>query len=293
MVQLLAEDVTTKEVLNWKGLHLFHAQFSSCSQKLRVIMNLKGLNWESHLVNLVKNEHLTPYFFGINPRGRVPVLIDNGNVHIESNDIMLHLERCFPEPRFIPAGMEDRVAAMLDEEDRLHFDLRTITFQFMFDPSKPSKSEEDLKRYAKAEAKTVRGKRDAAVGQEAAFWRGYLEHGVDDGSARRSVQAFRHAFDKLDRELSSHAYVLGENLSLVDIAWLTDAQRLTYAGYPLKTLHPHLETWRDELMNRPEIGKEVQMPPGLSEHVTERLCLLEASRRTLTDVCFPELRAFA
>ena len=221
------------------------------------------------------------------------MLIDDGNVHIESNDIMLHLEHRFPEPRLIPAGMVDRIASMLDEEDRLHFDLRTITFRFMFDPSKPSKSEEDLKRYAAGESKTVRARPDKAVGQEAAFWQGYLAHGVDDASARRSAQAFRLAFDKVDRELSSHQYILGEDLSLVDIAWLTDAQRLTYAGYPLKTLHPHLEIWRDNLMSRPEIARELQMPPGLGEHVTERLRLLEASRRTLTDVCFPELQAAA
>ena len=293
MVQLLAEDVATKEVLDWKGLHLFHAQFSSCSQKLRVMMNLKGLDWASHPVDLGTNEHLTPYFFGINPRGRVPVLIDDGDVHIESNDIMLHLEHCFPEPRLIPAGMEDRIVPMLDEEDRLHVDLRTITFRFMFDPSKPPKSEEDLKRYVAGEAKTVRGKRDEAADQEAAFWRGYLEHGVDDDAARRSALAFHRAFDKVERELSSHEYILGVDLSLVDISWLVDSQRLTYAGYPLKALHPRLDAWRGKLMNRPEIARELQMPPGLDEHVAEQLRLLEASRRTLTDVCFPKLRAVA
>jgi glutathione S-transferase len=293
MVRLLAEDIKTKGVLSWKGLHLFHAEFSSCSQKLRIILSLKGVDWESHLVDLLANEHLTPYFMGINPRAVVPVLIDDGDVHIESNDIMLHLERRFPDPRLRPAGMEDRVDAMLREEDALHFDLRTLTFRFMFDPSKPPKSEGDLKRYGTGEAGTVQGKRDGAIAHEAAFWRGYLEHGVNDDGARRSAQAFRRAFEAVDRDLAKREYVLGKEVSLVDVAWLVDVQRLTYAGYPLKTLHPYLDAWRDRLMRRPEISRELRLPRGLDEAVAARQHLLESSTRTLMDICFPELGAVA
>lgn len=291
MVQLLPEDFATKEVLDWKGLHLFHALFSSCSQKLRVTMSLKGLVWESHLLDLVSKEHLTARFLGINPRGRVPVLIDDGNVHIESNDIMLHLERHFSELQFVHPHMEDRTASMLEEENRLHLDLRTLTFRFMFDPEKPTKSEEDLKSYVTQETRTVRGVRDEAINGEAAFWRAYLEHGVDDDAARRSAQAFRRAFDNIEQELALHEYIMGHTLSVVDVAWLTDAQRLIYAGYPIKTLHPRLDAWRDKLMSRPEICKELQLPPGLDEHVSQRLHALKASQSTLADICFPELHA--
>ena len=291
MDRLLAEDVATSEVLSWRGLHLFHAQFSSASQKVRILMGLKRLDWESHPVDLLANEHLTPRFLGINPRGLVPVLVDDGEVHIESNDILLHLEKGFPDPRLVPVGMEDRTASALAEEDALHLHLRTLTFRFMFDPSKPPKSEADLQRYAAGGTGTVRGRRDEVVAREVAFWRGYLEHGVDDDSARESAQAFRHAFDKIDRDLAEHDYVLGEELSLVDIAWLIPSQRLVYAGYPLETLHPHVDAWRDRLVARPEIAREVQLPPGLEEQVAARLHLLQASRQTLTDVCFPDLQS--
>ena len=43
VVELAASDVLTKEVLVWKGLHLFHFSGSSCSQKLRIYLNLKGI----------------------------------------------------------------------------------------------------------------------------------------------------------------------------------------------------------------------------------------------------------
>ena len=88
MVQLVNGDIKTREVLDWKGVHVLHFMGSSCSQKLRIFLNVKGIEWESHPVDLFTNENFQPWFLGINPRGLVPVLVDDGAVHIESNDII-------------------------------------------------------------------------------------------------------------------------------------------------------------------------------------------------------------
>lgn len=88
MVQLIERDIKTREVLGWKGAHVLHYSGSSCSQKLRIFLNLKGIPWQSHPVDLHANENFTPWFLGINPRGLVPVLVHDGAVHIESNDII-------------------------------------------------------------------------------------------------------------------------------------------------------------------------------------------------------------
>jgi len=108
MVQLVESDIKTREVLDWKGVHVLHFMGSSCSQKLRVFLNLKGIPWESHHVDLMANENFRPWFLGINPRGLVPVLVHDGAVHIESNDIIAYLEKTFPQPRLVPAGLADR-----------------------------------------------------------------------------------------------------------------------------------------------------------------------------------------
>src|SRR5688500_4287855 len=93
MVRLLNDEVRSREVLEWQGLHLFHAQLSSCSQKTRIFLAEKAVAWRSRPVDLVRNENLSEFFLGINPRGLVPVLVDDGEVHIESNDILAHIER--------------------------------------------------------------------------------------------------------------------------------------------------------------------------------------------------------
>ncbi|MEM9730892.1 MAG: glutathione S-transferase N-terminal domain-containing protein, partial [Myxococcota bacterium] len=77
--------VTTAEVKGWQGVHLLHFRSSSCSQKVRAFLAEKQLRYESRHVNLPRNEHVTPWFLGINPRGVVPVLVHDGVVHIESN----------------------------------------------------------------------------------------------------------------------------------------------------------------------------------------------------------------
>ena len=102
MVKLLNQDIQTKEVLEWKGLHLFHFWGSSCSQKTRIVLNMKDLKWSSHEVNLGKSEHFLPWYLGINPRGLVPTLIKDGEVHIESNDIIQLLDSMSPQNKLVP-----------------------------------------------------------------------------------------------------------------------------------------------------------------------------------------------
>ena len=132
MVMLDESDIRTRDVLEWKGLHLFHFSGSTCSQKTRIFLRLKKIPWTSHHINLVRKEQLKPYFMGINPRGLVPVLVHEGKVIIESNDILMYLEEIFPEPTLILPGHSDRIRELLHEEDELHLDIRALTMRFVF-----------------------------------------------------------------------------------------------------------------------------------------------------------------
>ena len=41
MTTIPSEQIKTREILDWKGLHLLNFRTSSCSQKLRIYLNLK------------------------------------------------------------------------------------------------------------------------------------------------------------------------------------------------------------------------------------------------------------
>ena len=130
-MKLDIHDIKTTEVLNWKGVHLFHFQGSACSQKLRIFLNYKNIDWVSHEVNLIKGDQFSEWYLGINPRGLVPTLVHNGDVHIESNDIMTYLDQEFPNTKLFPTNLIDDIKKDLDYEDSLHFDLRRLTFRYL------------------------------------------------------------------------------------------------------------------------------------------------------------------
>jgi glutathione S-transferase len=275
MVQLVDSDIKTREVLGWKGVHVLHFMGSSCSQKLRIFLNLKGIKWESHLVDLFTNENFRPWFLGINPRGLVPVLVHDGAVHIESNDIIQYFEKTFPTPKLIPAGHENEVAALLKHEDDLHLDLRTLSFRFVFAPPGPPKPAEALKSYATSGSGTVQGAKDRDKEIQIEFWERAAREGFTDERARISAQKFRIEFEALDKRLVQHPYLMGDTPSALDIAWFIYAHRLSLAGYPFARLHPRVGAWVDKLRARPEFSKEIAMPP-------ESVVRLEATRRAQT-----------
>jgi glutathione S-transferase len=261
MVQLLDDDIKTREALDWKGVHVLHFMGSSCSQKLRIFLNLKGIKWESHLVDLVTNENFQPWFLGINPRGLVPVLVHDGAVHIESNDIIQYLEKTFPTPKLIPAGHETEVAGLLKHEDDLHLDLRTLSFRFVFNPPGPPKPAAALDSYAANGSGTVRGAKDRDKQIQIEFWQRAAKEGFTDERARASARKFRVEFDTLEKRLAQHPYLMGNTLSVLDIAWFIYANRLSLAGYPLERLHPRVFAWKEQLGARPEFAKEIAVPP--------------------------------
>jgi glutathione S-transferase len=271
MVMLHDEDVRTREVLDWKGLHVFHASYSSCSQKLRAVLNVKGIDWKSHPIDLSKNENITPYYLGINPRGLVPSIVLDGVVHIESNDIIALIEDLYPNPRLIPDEQRDAIDTLLEHEDALHVDLRNLSMRFVFALPGPPKSAEDLKNYATLGSGTVGGQSDAQLDREIAYWNSFAANGgITDEAAKASVQRFKDAFDDLESRLAGSEYLLGDEISVLDIAWIIYVERLRLAGYPIARLYPRLELWSVRLMQREEIAKEVAFPPSLAEIVAQR-----------------------
>ena len=259
MVKLYTKDIKTKEVTEWKGLHLFHFSSSSCSQKARIVLNLKGVDWVSHPINLLKAENYSEWYLGINPRGLLPALIHDGDVHIESNDIVSYLDDRFETPKLIPAQQRESVLEQLNAENDLHLDLRTLTFGFSLPKFLVGKPHEALDTLASSEG-TVEGKKDSHKQVQLAFWRDLAKQGITPEQATHSVERFKRKFTSLEAQLADQGFLLGDRISIIDIVWFIYAHRLKSTGYPFNRLHPGLEAWYQSLLSRPEIAKEVADP---------------------------------
>ncbi|MFT4518466.1 MAG: glutathione S-transferase [Halioglobus sp.] len=275
MVQLLEEDIQTKEVLQWRGVHLIHFQGSSCSQKARIFLNLKGIDWQSHSLNIAQQDNYKPWFLGINPRGLVPVLVHDGVVQIESNDILQYLDDTFPAPRLIPEELRAEIITSLREEDDLHLDLRALTMRFVFPKFLAQKRPKALALY-EDNIGTVEGDKDPHKEVELTFWHDYAKQGITDAGAKDSAEKFHVAYQELEKHLAAQPYLCGTEITLLDIAWFIYTHRLTEAGYPFTQQHPRVENWYQGLLAKPEFANEVLSPPPLKAitaalHLKQRL----------------------
>ena len=84
-------------------LELYQFPESTCSQKVRICLGEKGLEWVERRLDWRKRKHLTPEYLALNPNWVVPTLVHDGRSVIDSNVIMQYLDEVFPEPPLSPA----------------------------------------------------------------------------------------------------------------------------------------------------------------------------------------------
>lgn len=81
---------------------------SGTSHRLRIVLNLKGLNWDYVAVDLRAEAHFDAAFKALNPQGFVPTLVDSDLVLTQSPAIIEWLEERHPTPALLPANANER-----------------------------------------------------------------------------------------------------------------------------------------------------------------------------------------
>jgi glutathione S-transferase len=84
----------------------------ACSFVPHTLLEASGAPFEPVLVKLHKQENLSPEFRAINPRGQVPVLVDDGEVLTQIVAIVGYLDAKFPQAGFLPPGALARTRVM-------------------------------------------------------------------------------------------------------------------------------------------------------------------------------------
>ena len=75
---------------------------SSASYRVRIALNMKGLDYEQVSIHLAKGRQYAPEFSDISPQNLVPVLEHDGQRLYQSPAIIQYLDEKFPEPAFLP-----------------------------------------------------------------------------------------------------------------------------------------------------------------------------------------------
>ena len=80
---------------------------SSAAYRVRIGLNLKGVDYERRQVNLLDSEQKGEAYRALNPQGLVPMLEVDGRRITQSLAILVYLDQTYPEPRLMPADPFD------------------------------------------------------------------------------------------------------------------------------------------------------------------------------------------
>ena len=249
-------DTSNEKVKSCTGLHLYHFWFSSCSQRVRVVLAEKGLDWDSHEIDLAKQEHATPEYQSIHPNGVVPALVHDGQVIIESIDIIDYLDTTYPEPPLRPSS-ETEISKMhkwMQDADGAQHSIKTLTHEFLLKQHKmpPEAFQKFSQRHNNEELVN--------------FMRVWSS---DEGFQKSEIESeltLQHGhFVHLDQALDNKDWLVDNTFSLADIAWISNVRRLDLMHYPLN-IHPNLKSWYERFQTRVSYLKgisEFEIQPAL------------------------------
>jgi len=91
-----------------EGRTIYWGSGSPFAWAVLLVAEEKGLPYESKLLSFANNDNHTPEYLQLNPRGKVPLLVDGETIVYESQAILHYLENVYPHPALIPASPKER-----------------------------------------------------------------------------------------------------------------------------------------------------------------------------------------
>lgn len=92
-------------------MKLYSYYRSSAAYRIRIALNLKGLDYEYAAVNLLAKDQKSDAYLTQNPQGLVPALqLNDDTVLQQTMAILEYLEETYPEPALLPGKPLDRAA---------------------------------------------------------------------------------------------------------------------------------------------------------------------------------------
>jgi glutathione S-transferase len=102
------------------ALTFYYGSGSPFAWRVFLALEYKRIPYTLRVLSFSQRENKTPEFLAINPRGKVPAIVDDDFALYESSAILEYLDERYTEgPRLFPSGMRDRaiVRRLIDEVD--------------------------------------------------------------------------------------------------------------------------------------------------------------------------------
>lgn len=236
-------------------LVLYHAWDSTCSQKVRLCLAEKGLEYEGRVLNLRRFEQVSPEFLKLNPDGFVPVLVHDGFVVRESTVINDYLDEVFPEPALRPTVACGR--ATVDMWNHFIDDVPTPAVKL---PSFQKNLRPALQQLPAAELAQALARIPNRV--TAARWHAAAHEGIPTSQLATAHADLRRMLDRMETALGpvpagmGGPWLVGANFTLADINAAPFVDRTAsfdeYRGF---AAWPRVAAWYQLLRARPAFAR--------------------------------------
>ncbi len=227
-------------------LELYHNDMSACAQKVRVTLAEKGLEWQSHHLDLRAGDQQRPEYLKLNPRGVVPTIVDNGRVVRESTVIMEYLDDEYPEPALRPRDSYQRAQMRLWTKrlDEGHHDIATATlsmgvaFRFQY----LERGTEGCEALIEKIPDPVRRERRRDI----------IHNGLEACEFRTAITRWENLLTDLNSALRDNLWLVGNSYSLADAAYTPYLTRLDHLNL-LEWIadRPKIAAWYERIQSRP------------------------------------------
>ncbi len=255
------------------ALELYHADYSTCSQKVRIVLAEKGLDFRSRVLSFRKEEQLDPSYLALNPNGVVPTLIDDGEVIHDSSCIIEYLEEKFPNPALSPPSTLGRARMrkwLRYMEEVPTVAIRMPSFENVFLPTLR------LVGTAKSFEKSSR-RRTLRKGFYNSMNSG---RGFDRDVYLNSIRQLRDTVDRMEKALAQGPWLLGESFGLADAALAPLIDRAEDMNmHFLWRDRPRLSDWLSRVQARPSFKQAFYKKSRLSERLEFKLAMRKARKR--------------
>ena len=214
------------------ALKLYNAPQSTCSQRVRFVLNAKKLAFDEVRLDLLAGDQLKPDYLKLNPNGVVPTLDHDGEIVIDSSVIIEYLDEVAPEPVGFtptpPAARAKMRALMRFIDEMPAAAVRVPTFNLAFLPRFQAMSEEEFLAFA--ESKPLRKEFMLAMGRK----------GFSEKEMNSALDRLARTLTRMDEAIAASGgpWLMGNDLTLADIAVMPVIVRMADLG--LDTM------WRDK-----------------------------------------------
>ena len=232
-------------------LDLYHHGSSVCAAKVRFALAEKGVEWNSHYLDILAGDQFDPEYMKLNPKAVVPTIVHNGNVIVESTVICEYIDETFDGPSLVPDTPLGRARMRLwtkavDEE--IHPACGEVTFvschRFVILRLGDEGVEEFLNATPPRSVTNNWKKRK----------RNLVMLGIEAPGIEAKIRTYDHYLGEMEAALRLHPWLAGDTFSLADVGLTPYVNRLDMLGMSGlwdQGRRPHVEDWFNRIKARP------------------------------------------